>query len=228
MSFSRGLIFLIAVVASFRPHAGIAEWKFAPGYSVEEISSKATDGDADAQATLGNYYLHGQGVSQNIQEAIKWYKKAADQNSVVGLSMYAFMLDREGQYIKSTPFWLKAAQLGSVKAQIEMGVKCAIGMEAGIAKDFVESAKWFQKAAEGGDSRGQRYLGLAYTNGIGVPQDFVQAHKWYNISAASNDGEREEAAAARDKLASKMTAPQIAEAQKLAREWKPNEAGSPR
>ena len=50
-------------------------------------------------------------------------------------------------------------------------------------------------------------------------QDFIQAHKWYNLAAANGHGK---AAEYRDALAKQMTPAQIAEAQKLAREWKPN------
>ena len=61
-------------------------------------------------------------------------------------------------------------------------------------------------------------LGFIYEKGRGVTQDYVQAHKWYNLSAAL--GLRE-----RDRLASLMTPAQIAEAQRLAREWRPTGGG---
>ena len=54
--------------------------------------------------------------------------------------------------------------------------------------------------------------------GYGVQQDYVQAHMWYNLSAAQGWGA---AAEARTMLERAMTPAQIAEAQKLAREWKP-------
>jgi uncharacterized protein len=56
-----------------------------------------------------------------------------------------------------------------------------------------------------------------YGTGHGVPQDYVIAHMWFNLAAASGD---KEAAEVRDMLAAKMTPAQVAEAQKLAREWK--------
>jgi hypothetical protein len=58
-----------------------------------------------------------------------------------------------------------------------------------------------------------------------VPQDYVMAHKWYNLAASSADASektfRDVATRNRDRMAEKMTPAQIAEAQKLAREWKP-------
>jgi hypothetical protein len=55
-----------------------------------------------------------------------------------------------------------------------------------------------------------------YANGWGVPQDYILAHMWSNLSAA---GGHKDAEKNRDFVAAKMTAAQIAEAQKLAREW---------
>jgi TPR repeat protein len=57
-----------------------------------------------------------------------------------------------------------------------------------------------------------------YWMGKGMPQNYVMAHMWFNLSAAKGGMN---AAKFRDSLAKKMTPAQIAEAQKLAREWKP-------
>ena len=75
-------------------------------------------------------------------------------------------------------------------------------------------------AAEQGDARAQFDLGFIYANGDGVPKDDVQAYMWFNLAAARfTEPEREVAAAARDEVADVMTADQVAEAQRLAREW---------
>ena len=57
-----------------------------------------------------------------------------------------------------------------------------------------------------------------YDNGRGVLQDYVRAHMWYNLAAAQGN---KPATKNRDLLAKRMTPAQIAEAQKLAREWRP-------
>ncbi len=54
-----------------------------------------------------------------------------------------------------------------------------------------------------------------------MPQDYIQAHMWFNLAAASGgDEDRETDAKNRDLTTEKMTSEQIAEAQRLAREWK--------
>jgi len=70
--------------------------------------------------------------------------------------------------------------------------------------------------AEQGDSLAQDNLGVMYGKGQGVIQDYVMAHMYFNIAAVSGD---ENAIKNRGIVEKKMTASQIAEAQKLAREW---------
>ena len=62
----------------------------------------------------------------------------------------------------------------------------------------------------------QYQLGRMYREGKGVPQYFVLAHMWYNIVAGSGG---ELGRLSRDVIARQMTPAQIAEAQRLAREW---------
>ena len=90
----------------------------------------------------------------------------------------------------------------------------------GVPQDFKEAAKWFREAAEQGMTRAQISLASLYYKGKGVPHDFVQAHMWSNVAAVGSDKEYQEGAAQnRELVAKKMTVEQIAEAQKLAREW---------
>jgi len=86
-------------------------------------------------------------------------------------------------------------------------------------RDYATALRFIRLLAEQGDANAQYNLGVFYDNGLGVPQDKVRAYMWFNLSAAQG---REGAAAFRDLIARRMTPAQIAEAQKLAREWKPN------
>ena len=65
----------------------------------------------------------------------------------------------------------------------------------------------------------QLALGRLYVSGQGVPQDYVLAHKWLNLAAAQGGTQRDIAVKGRDLVDSEMTPEQIAEAQRLAREW---------
>ena len=110
-----------------------------------------------------------------------------------------------------------AADQGDVSAQVFLGVMYELGH--GVSQDDAEAARWYRLAADQGDANGQFQLGRMYVTGEGVPQDYVQAHMRFNLAAAQTS--RKEYVKARDSVAEKITADQIAEAQRLAREWKP-------
>ena len=92
----------------------------------------------------------------------------------------------------------------------------------GVPQDYGLALKWFRLAAAQGDADEQFNLGVMHGNGQGVPDDYVQAHKWFNLAAATftEKEDCDKAVKARDHVAARMTPAQIAEAQKLAREWK--------
>lgn len=90
------------------------------------------------------------------------------------------------------------------------------GAEAYERGDYATALKEWRPLAEQGNAGAQTLLGLIYDNGYGVPQDFVQAHMWWNLTAAQGVDEGRQA---RDRITEKMTPDQIAEAQRLAREW---------
>jgi TPR repeat protein len=92
----------------------------------------------------------------------------------------------------------------------------------GVAQDYAAAASWYRKAAEQGISESQYNLGLMYAKGRGVAQDYLQAHKWCNLAGAGAKTAklRDQASTMRDVVAVLMQPAQIAEAQRLAREWR--------
>lgn len=59
-------------------------------------------------------------------------------------------------------------------------------------------------------------LGLIYSLGQGVDVNRIEAHKWLNLAVISGV---KSAQVDRAELAAEMSAPEIAEAQRMAREW---------
>jgi TPR repeat protein len=126
-----------------------------------------------------------------------------------------------GDYPTALKLWRSLANQGSAKAQALLGVMYDDGQ--GVPQDYAEAIKWYRLAADHGVAVAQVNLGLMYFKGLGVPQNYVQAHVWWNLAAAnpySDKEARDKAVLNRDLVARKMTAAQIAEAQKLASEWK--------
>jgi TPR repeat protein len=120
-------------------------------------------------------------------------------------------------YAEAAKWYRLAAEQGIANAGYDLGLMYIQG--EGVPQDYAEAIKWFQRAAEQGHSRSAFNLGVIYAKGQGVSQDYVQAHLWFDLAArsTSNIAERDQAAEARDRLASRMTPVQIAEAERLAR-----------
>jgi TPR repeat protein len=99
----------------------------------------------------------------------------------------------------------------TLTASLALGVIAGAAV-AGSLEDI------YRGGAEAGKASAQFSLSFMYEKGQGVPQDYVQAYMWFTLAAAQ--GTRG-AAEWREHIAARMTPAQIAEAQKLAREWKP-------
>jgi TPR repeat protein len=121
-------------------------------------------------------------------------------------------------FATALPLLRPLADQGNADAQMKLGFMYVTG--EGIPQNYVEAVKWFHLAADQGQANAQCFLGLIYFEGHGVPQDYVSAYMWLSLAAA---GGIEDAAEYRHALTAKMTPTQVAEAQRLAREWKPDQ-----
>ncbi len=111
------------------------------------------------------------------------------------------------------------AEQGNARAQFNLGNMYNGG--DGVVQDYKQALFWYRKAADQGNARAQFNLGNMYNGGDGVVQNYVQAHKWYNLAAADSTGEtHEKAVRNRSIVEKKMTPQQVAEAQRLAGEWR--------
>ena len=172
--------------------------------ALNRIKPLAEQGYPDAQFSLGKMYSNGNGVPKNDTKALKWFRKAAEQGHTLAQTILGAIYLWEGQ---------------------------------GTPKDYVEAVRWYRRAAEQGNPNAQFSLGIMYKMGWGVSQDYVQAYKWFSLSAShspkSPDHARmvaaglagkhkpEDSVNDREEIETELTSDQIAEAQKLAREWKP-------
>lgn len=117
-------------------------------------------------------------------------------------------------YSESVRWLRKSAEQGNPKAESMLGTLYFQGL--GIGKDVTEAAKWWHKAADQHDRDAQTQLGFAYLLGDGAPRNFIYAYMWFNLAAAAGD---QHAAKDRDSVAKYMSSDQIADAQRLQKEW---------
>ena len=186
----------------------------------------AEQGDPVIQVTLGDFYrypaLYGLGVPQDYREAVKWYRKAAEQGNISAQFLLGDMYS-EGEgvprdyeeavkwYRQAVKQVHKAAERGDASSQFQLGTIYQIGR--GVPKHDREAVKWFRKAAERGLAAAQHMLAIYYERGSSsVAKDYSKAYAWLNLAAAQG---HKAAAKSRNQLATRMTAEQIAQAQKI-------------
>ena len=191
--------------------------------SVRRLPSATDQGHADAQSNLGVTHDAGRGVPQNHAEAVRWYRRAADQGHATTQDALEVM-DAAGQCVpqddaEAVRWWRLAADRGDAFAQLRFAWLVAEG--EGVQQDFAEAVRWWRRAAVQGHPLGQFSLGTAYWAGVDMPQDLVSAYLWVCLAADSDSDEREMFIAGRSSLAALLTADQIADTQRRAREWTP-------
>ena len=109
------------------------------------------------------------------------------------------------------------ADKGDAKARYELG-RAFFSGTLGVAKDDAEAVKWFRKAAEQNYADAQYILGVCYDSGEGVAKDEIEAYKWWLLAAGHGN---DDAKYNMTIVENKMTREQIAEGQRLARDFKP-------
>ena len=112
--------------------------------------------------------------------------------------------------------WHAHVPLTVPEAQFNLGLMYVNGQ--GVTQDHSEAVIWYRKAAQQELAGAQYNLGLMYGLGNGVEQDFVLAHVWWTLSARKGHSG---AAKNRGIVEGGMSDAQLAQAQKLVREWNP-------
>lgn len=163
----------------------------------------AEKGHVNSQARLGSCYAFGQGVAQDWDKAIFWWRKAAEAGSA-GAQFGLGICYAEGNGVakddtQAFRWFLKAAEQGDAAAQHKVGVH--YGMGRGVKEDNRLAASWFLKSAEQGFALAQVYLSTHYRYGRGMPKDTVEAYAWLTVASDKEEIAVEE----RAKVGAQMT-----------------------
>lgn len=177
------------------------------------LRPRAEQGDVIAEYLFGVMYASGRGVPQSFSEAAKWYRLSALQGLSVAQFHLGLLYDLGADGIakndaESLRWYRMAADHGHAEAQFQLGTMYEDGR--GTPKDAAEAVKWYLRAANQGVDRAQLKLAYMYREGRGVPQDRVRAHMWFLIQKNVIDTQED-----------RMTPAQIAEAEIMARAWRP-------
>jgi len=131
------VFFVIGFISICVVHQSIAE------SNVQEIISKAKQGEADAQYHLGSMYNSGEGIPHDDEQAVQWYRKAAEQGHV-GAQYNLALMYKHGQGVlldfkRASQWFTKAAEQGHVGAQFILALlkilsKLANGLQKPLSR----------------------------------------------------------------------------------------------
>ena len=157
--------------------------------STDCLRKAAELGNQWAQAYYGERLMSGFGVEKNVPEAVKWFRKSADQNCYEALYQLGLCYE-SGEGVernqdeakacyrkaeKSLEYWAKQ---GNQWAQIYYGEWLRNGL-FGVEKNVPEALKWIRKSADQNCPEALYQLGACYENGEGVERNLDEAEAWY-------------------------------------------------
>jgi localization factor PodJL len=175
------------------------------------LRAAALKGDPNAAYEIAVRFAEGKGIASNMEEAAKWYDRAA-QAGVVPAVFRLGTLYEKGLGVKKDAdiarrYYMQAAERGSAKAMHNLAVLDADG--GGKGANYKSASQWFRKAADRGVADSQFNLGILYARGIGVEQNLAESFKWFSLAAAQGDAD---AVRKRDDIAKRLDAQSLAAA----------------
>ena len=122
----------------------------------------ANQGNRDAQFAMGVLYYEGHGVNKNLDEALAWFRKAADSEHPTAMfNLGVAYWEGRGlsqNYAQAVDWWERAAESGDVASQYNLGLAYYRGR--GAQKDLDQARNWLTQAAEKGHADAQHVLGI--------------------------------------------------------------------
>ncbi|MBF0407897.1 MAG: sel1 repeat family protein [Candidatus Riflebacteria bacterium] len=211
------------------------------------LQEAAYNGHVKAQYYMGRLLsdgliaLNGQvTVAQNLETAKKWFSEAASRGDseakqvlelINSTGMGVEETFKKGKaaftsqnYSEALKLLTSVALIDHSEAQFMLGVMNSSGY--GVPKNALEAKKWYLKAIESGEEIfAQMNLGNLYLDGEELPKDLTEAYYWFGRAGANGlkGGEmmcQEMTSGWKAVLFYRMTAEQIAEAEKRLTEWK--------
>ena len=172
------------------------------------------------RGTITRYLARTYNKTENYEEAIKWYRLAAEQGYALAQTNIGLMYEvGEGvnqNYEEAIKWYHLAAEQGFSGAQSKLGLMYESGK--GVMQNYEKAVQLYRQSAEQGNLLGQKYLGVMHVLGQGVKKDYNIAYMWFFLSGSKGN---KNSLKSMLKIETEMTSEQIKIAQEMARNWKP-------
>ncbi|MEE3451012.1 MAG: protein kinase [Acutalibacteraceae bacterium] len=154
----------------------------------EQFGISAFQHNKNGLRMMGVCYCLGLGTELSPQNAVKAYKRAADNGSTAALydlaAMYEYGHGFEKDYKKAFKLYSIAAENNCLRAMAKIGEFYFFGKY--IPKNQAKAVEYYEKAAEKGDAAAQYNLGMCYYSGNGVEIDYYKAFDLFMKSGNQN------------------------------------------
>jgi len=155
---------------------GVAKDNVTAAYWYKKAAER---GHIRAQCRLGSMYINKNGVPQNYEEAVYWFKQAEDDGEAQGYLGWMYMNGNgvERNYDKALFYLREAAEKGWAASKTNLGWMYMKGY--GVPQDYEQALFWTRQAANAGRASAYDSLGYMHEYGLGVPKDHLQAIEYY-------------------------------------------------
>lgn len=178
----------------------------------------ASSGNPAAANYLGLIYQGGATGRRDLEMATRWYRQSAEDGYAEGQLNFGSILEARSppDYQGAAEWYGRAADRGLGGALYRLALLYENG--TGVGRDAVEAAVLLEKASARGNAQARTALGMKYMTGNGVPANPVVAHMYLTLGASLGD---ESGEAALRKIELELSPERLAEAQRMARNWRP-------
>lgn len=127
------------------------------------LHKSADKGNPAAMNYIGIAYKNGNGVTKNLDEALKWYDKGSRGLLHSSRNIAGIYFDGDGvsqDHKKAMAYYRKSAAKGDTHSMIKIAYLNKEGL--GTEENLDEAMKWYKKAADRGEKTGLTGIGLVY------------------------------------------------------------------
>ncbi len=180
----------VALLRAARQGDAEAQWQVGRAYAhlgeharaLPMLVAAATSGHIAAACLAGSFFEDGRGGSRSLDEALRWYRVAAEQGDPSAMAALARLLP-EGDP-ESLELGRRAAEAGNADGQYQWGLRFAGKISP---HDLGVAFGWFHKAARQGHVGAQVAVAIHLLEGRGIEADPKSALAWLEGAAKSGD-----------------------------------------
>jgi TPR repeat protein len=156
---------------------------------IEELLKGAIGGDPIAAYDLAVAYESGHEVTQELSEALHWYRQSAEAGNAdskyrIG-RIFHFGLNGQVDFGEAVRWYRQAIDHGHLAAKVNLARMYVSG--EGVEQNYKAAELLFYEASLEGDADAQNNLGCIYVGGLGTAKDEAKAADWFERSAAQGN-----------------------------------------